>query len=279
MAISHPPQGWFSISKARYSMGNKQVSALQYASEIEPLVHVHTRWGISLYRLFFFFCLGLRYWQFYLWISEHWTMVGWISTQKEYNKTIVKTVNKMQGQWKTSDLKKKVIILWFLGRRANLIYFQYFLLIYTFGFSQVSEWERGRIREDKRIWWRKMLPILEVPLMQFHTGKVNLILGRIHWNGLEFWSHNHLNKHSHYSSKVHGDITFSKKYIKNECNSTVNKILLPLLCYNPVLELSAEIAALQTSVINTRQELKRLMNDKRILEEKALEEKHSKTTD
>lgn len=43
MAISHPPQGWFSISKARYSMGNKQVSALQYASEIEPLVHVHTR--------------------------------------------------------------------------------------------------------------------------------------------------------------------------------------------------------------------------------------------
>ncbi|XP_026223869.1 coiled-coil domain-containing protein 115 [Anabas testudineus] len=36
-------QGWFSMSKARYSMGNKQVSALQYASEIEPLVHVHTR--------------------------------------------------------------------------------------------------------------------------------------------------------------------------------------------------------------------------------------------
>lgn len=36
-------QGWFSISKARYSMGNKQVSALQYASEIEPLVCVHTR--------------------------------------------------------------------------------------------------------------------------------------------------------------------------------------------------------------------------------------------
>ncbi|XP_062248772.1 coiled-coil domain-containing protein 115 [Platichthys flesus] len=36
-------QGWFSTSKARYSMGNKQVSALQYASEIEPLVCVHTR--------------------------------------------------------------------------------------------------------------------------------------------------------------------------------------------------------------------------------------------
>ncbi|XP_029975332.1 vacuolar ATPase assembly protein VMA22 isoform X2 [Salarias fasciatus] len=36
-------QGWFSISKARYSMGNKQVSALQYASEIEPLVFVNSR--------------------------------------------------------------------------------------------------------------------------------------------------------------------------------------------------------------------------------------------
>ncbi|KAF7656039.1 hypothetical protein LDENG_00046980 [Lucifuga dentata] len=36
-------QGWFSISKARYSMGNKQVSALQYASEIEPLACVHAR--------------------------------------------------------------------------------------------------------------------------------------------------------------------------------------------------------------------------------------------
>ncbi|KAM9828917.1 coiled-coil domain-containing protein 115 [Syngnathus typhle] len=36
-------QGWFFISKARYSMGNKQVSALQYASEIKPLVGVHVR--------------------------------------------------------------------------------------------------------------------------------------------------------------------------------------------------------------------------------------------
>merc|ERR1711915_589943 len=36
-------QGWFTMSKARYSMGNKQVSALQYASEIEPLVCVHAR--------------------------------------------------------------------------------------------------------------------------------------------------------------------------------------------------------------------------------------------
>ncbi|XP_068588667.1 coiled-coil domain-containing protein 115 [Cebidichthys violaceus] len=36
-------QGWFSMSKARYSMGNKHVSPLQYASEIEPLVCVHAK--------------------------------------------------------------------------------------------------------------------------------------------------------------------------------------------------------------------------------------------
>ncbi|XP_063064009.1 coiled-coil domain-containing protein 115 [Engraulis encrasicolus] len=36
-------EGWFSISKARYSMGNKQVSTLQYASEMVPLVRVHTK--------------------------------------------------------------------------------------------------------------------------------------------------------------------------------------------------------------------------------------------
>lgn len=36
-------QGWFSMSKARYSMGNKQVSVLQYASEMEPLVKVNAR--------------------------------------------------------------------------------------------------------------------------------------------------------------------------------------------------------------------------------------------
>ncbi|XP_053500052.1 coiled-coil domain-containing protein 115 [Ictalurus furcatus] len=34
-------EGWFNISKARYSMGNKRVSALQYASDMEPLVHVY----------------------------------------------------------------------------------------------------------------------------------------------------------------------------------------------------------------------------------------------
>ncbi|XP_041860478.1 coiled-coil domain-containing protein 115 [Melanotaenia boesemani] len=36
-------QGWFSLTQARYSMGNKQVSALQYASEMEPLVCVNVR--------------------------------------------------------------------------------------------------------------------------------------------------------------------------------------------------------------------------------------------
>lgn len=40
-----------------------------------------------------------------------------------------------------------------------------------------------------------------------------------------------------------------------------------------MLELSAEIAALQTAVINTRQDLKRGMKDKHILQENASEEK------
>ncbi|XP_066528571.1 coiled-coil domain-containing protein 115 isoform X2 [Hoplias malabaricus] len=35
-------EGWFNISKARYSMGNKQVSALQYASEMKPLICVQS---------------------------------------------------------------------------------------------------------------------------------------------------------------------------------------------------------------------------------------------
>ncbi|XP_017568239.1 coiled-coil domain-containing protein 115 [Pygocentrus nattereri] len=35
-------EGWFNISKARYSMGNKQVSSLQYANEMESLVCVHS---------------------------------------------------------------------------------------------------------------------------------------------------------------------------------------------------------------------------------------------
>ncbi|XP_028309360.1 coiled-coil domain-containing protein 115 [Gouania willdenowi] len=33
-------QGWISMSSARYSMGSKHVSALQYASEMDPLVCV-----------------------------------------------------------------------------------------------------------------------------------------------------------------------------------------------------------------------------------------------
>lgn len=61
--------------------------------------------------------------------------------------------------------------------------------------------------------------------------------------------------------------------MKNECTNIVNTIILPFLCLNPVLELSAEIAALQTAVINTRQDLKRGMKDKHILQEKASEEK------
>lgn len=67
--------------------------------------------------------------------------------------------------------------------------------------------------------------------------------------------------------------------IESECNNTVNKILLPLFCHGPVLELSAEIAALQTAVINTRQELKDSMRDKHILQEKASEKQLGQKTD
>ena len=45
--VSHYPQGWFSLSKARYSMGNKQVSSLQYASEMEPQIFVQARWVVT----------------------------------------------------------------------------------------------------------------------------------------------------------------------------------------------------------------------------------------
>ncbi|XP_060678472.1 coiled-coil domain-containing protein 115 [Hemiscyllium ocellatum] len=33
-------QGWFSLSKARYAMGNKWVSSLQYGPQMVPLAHV-----------------------------------------------------------------------------------------------------------------------------------------------------------------------------------------------------------------------------------------------
>ncbi|XP_015261654.1 PREDICTED: coiled-coil domain-containing protein 115 [Gekko japonicus] len=36
-------QGWFSLSKSRYAMGNKSVSALQYGHQMTPLMQVNTR--------------------------------------------------------------------------------------------------------------------------------------------------------------------------------------------------------------------------------------------
>ncbi|KAM9785490.1 coiled-coil domain-containing protein 115 [Neosynchiropus ocellatus] len=42
-ANSLTEQGWFCLSQARYSMGHKRVSALQFASEMEPLVRVQSR--------------------------------------------------------------------------------------------------------------------------------------------------------------------------------------------------------------------------------------------
>uniref|UniRef100_A0A8D2KWA8 Vacuolar ATPase assembly protein VMA22 n=1 Tax=Varanus komodoensis TaxID=61221 RepID=A0A8D2KWA8_VARKO len=35
-------QGWFSLSKSRYAMGNKSVSTLQYGHQMTPLVQVQT---------------------------------------------------------------------------------------------------------------------------------------------------------------------------------------------------------------------------------------------
>lgn len=37
------PQGWLSLSKARYAMGAKSVGPLQYASRMEPQVCVCTK--------------------------------------------------------------------------------------------------------------------------------------------------------------------------------------------------------------------------------------------
>ncbi|KAL8164165.1 UNVERIFIED_CONTAM: hypothetical protein K2H54_047097 [Gekko kuhli] len=36
-------QGWFSLSKSRYAMGNKSVSALQYGHQMTPLTRVNAR--------------------------------------------------------------------------------------------------------------------------------------------------------------------------------------------------------------------------------------------
>uniref|UniRef100_A0A670KHU4 Vacuolar ATPase assembly protein VMA22 n=1 Tax=Podarcis muralis TaxID=64176 RepID=A0A670KHU4_PODMU len=36
-------QGWFSLSKSRYAMGNKSVSPLQYGHQMTPMVQVKTR--------------------------------------------------------------------------------------------------------------------------------------------------------------------------------------------------------------------------------------------
>lgn len=51
-------------------------------------------------------------------------------------------LEKMYGQWKTSDLKKKVPILWFLCSRANIFYNTVFLLITHLGFHRCEK-EKG----------------------------------------------------------------------------------------------------------------------------------------
>ncbi|XP_056897923.1 coiled-coil domain-containing protein 115 [Takifugu flavidus] len=184
-------QGWFSISKARYSMGNKQVSALQYASEIEPLVHVHTRTldngGVDFH-------------------TER--------VQQNYSNDTEQDARSVED----------------IGPQ--------------------EEGVRRRKGQDNR----RQKDMMEKDASHF------------------------------------GSTTNAVPHRKSEPNPGQDPlkwfgILVPQSLkqaqssFKQVLELSAEIAALQTSVINTRQELKRLMKDKRILEEKVLEEMHSKTTD
>lgn len=60
-SLNFVTQGWFSIAKTRYSMGNKQVSALQYASEMEPLVHVEARSVCHHMYLNIRLCISLNY--------------------------------------------------------------------------------------------------------------------------------------------------------------------------------------------------------------------------
>ncbi|KAL7988128.1 hypothetical protein Chor_007047 [Crotalus horridus] len=40
-------QGWFSLSKSRYAMGNKSVSTLQYGHQMTPLIRIETRTTIQ----------------------------------------------------------------------------------------------------------------------------------------------------------------------------------------------------------------------------------------
>lgn len=103
-------QGWFSMSKARYSMGNKQVSALQYASRIEPLVRVNARWGSYIHFIQVSVTVHLAklfiYWTFFysFFDTEHWRVARQSSAQKEW----CKQLEKVQGLWRILGPKRKV---------------------------------------------------------------------------------------------------------------------------------------------------------------------------
>ncbi|XP_051281359.1 coiled-coil domain-containing protein 115 isoform X2 [Dicentrarchus labrax] len=182
--------GWFSLSKARYSMGNKQVSALQFASEIEPLVCVHTR-----------------------------------------------ILDSGEVDFCTERVKQK----------CN----------YEAGTDARSIEDIGPQEEGVR---RRIKPKTDI------TEK---------------------KESEEASSEKAPEVTPVRKCDQNPQQDPLNwfGILVPQslkqaqLSFKQVIELSAEIATLQISVLNTRQELKHGMKDKHILQEKASAARSDKVAD
>ncbi|XP_045911990.1 coiled-coil domain-containing protein 115 isoform X1 [Micropterus dolomieu] len=182
-------QGWFSISKARYSMGNKNVSALQYASEIEPLVCVHAR---TLDNGEVDFCTEI---------------VQMCSNEAEKNAKSIEDIGPQE------------------------------------------EGVRRRIKPTKDI-------------VEKETSEGA-------------------------SSEKSPEVTPARKSDQNPQQDPLKwfGILVPQTLkqaqssFKQVVELSAEIATLQTAVLNTRRELKHSMKDKRILQEKATAAQLDKVAD
>ncbi|KAF1390450.1 hypothetical protein PFLUV_G00058170 [Perca fluviatilis] len=173
-------QGWFSMSKARYSMGNKHVSALQYASEIEPLVSVHAR-----------------------------------------------TLDNGEVDFCTERVKQKCSNE--AGKDARLIE----------DIGPQEEGVRRRIKPKKDITEkdaREEASSEKVPeVTPVRKGDQNPQQDPLKWFGI-----------------------LVPQSLKQAQSS-----------FKQVIELSAEIATLQTAVLNTRQELKHSMKDKHILQEEA----------
>lgn len=105
-SLNSVTQGWFSIAKARYSMGNKQVSVLQYASEMEPLVHVEARsvchhMHLNNIRV----CISLNYLYVLALITACWKVEQLSSNVREET---IKQKNRKVTQQKTLEQKRRV---------------------------------------------------------------------------------------------------------------------------------------------------------------------------